>query len=112
MSIYTARQIGKTWEKRLGLGAWKIKYKWGVHTEEYGTANFDICHRIAMISLNKQTHLPKEITVEYVIVHELLHLVLIELEIVEKAKTDQKELALERTINQLTNALLERHTHG
>jgi hypothetical protein len=38
-----------------------------------------------------------------------VHLVLIELELVEKAKQDQKEMTLERVVNQLTNALLERN---
>jgi Zn-dependent peptidase ImmA (M78 family) len=47
--------------------------------------------------------------VEYVLVHELLHLVLVELELVEKAKNEQKEMTLERVVNQLTNALLERN---
>ena len=43
------------------------------------------------------------------LVHELLHLVLIELELVEKSKNDIKEMVLERVVNQLTNALLERN---
>ena len=113
MNIAEARVCVKLWKERFGLGAWTITFKWGVHESEHGTIEFDILHRTAVISCNRPPKLPKPITVEYVIVHELIHLILVELEIVENAKLAQKELVLERVTNQLTQAFLKgNHTHG
>jgi len=109
MRINEVRTMLKTWKQRLGLGPWKIDVKWTNLEDEHGNVEFDVLHRIAVIGINKPALLPQAITVEYVLVHELLHLVLIELELVEKAKTDQKDMTLERVINQLTNALLEQN---
>lgn len=107
MKISEVRQLLDKWQRRLGLGAWRITVKWGKSQREHGSVEFDIYHRIACVKLNKPTALPQPITLEYVLVHELLHLVLVELELVEKAKEDQKDMVLERVVNQLTNALLE-----
>ncbi len=99
----------KTWQGRLGLQPWKITVQWTKLDSEHGNVEFDVLHRIAKIGINRPSTLPSKISVEYVLVHELVHLVLIELELVEKAKQDQKEMTLERVVNQLTNALLERN---
>lgn len=109
MTINEVREKAKYWKNRLGLGAWFIKVKWATPKleSEHGSVEFDVLHRIATVKINKPKYLPKEISVEYVIVHELLHLVLVELEIVEKAKQDQKDMTLERVVNQITNALME-----
>lgn len=109
MRITEVRQLLKQWQVKLGLGVWNIKVEWDSLDSEHGKVEFDIMHRIAKIGINKPAKLPQPITVEYVLVHELLHLVLIELELVEKAKQDHKEMTQERVINQLTNALLERN---
>lgn len=109
MTISEVRQMLSVWQIRLGLGVWKIKVKWGSHVNQHGDVTFDVLHRTAVITVNKPERLPPEVTVQYVIVHELLHLILVELELVEKAKEDQKDMTLERVVNQLTNALLERN---
>lgn len=109
MKITEVRQLLKTWQNRLGLGVWRIDVKWTSLSNEHGNVEFDVLHRIATIGINKPKTLPPPITVEYVLVHELLHLVLVELELVEKARDNQKEMVLERVVNQLTNALLERN---
>ncbi len=110
MTIVEVRKRLKYWKDRLGLGAWSIKVTWSDSPleSEHGHVEFDVLHRIASIKINRPKYLPNEIPVEYVIVHELLHLVLVELEIVEKAKQDQKDMTLERVVNQLTNALMEK----
>jgi hypothetical protein len=108
MRINQVRQLLEQWQTRLGLGVWRITVKWVALENEHGNVEFDVLHRIATVGINKPKLLPQPITVEYVLVHELLHLVLIELELVEKAKTDQKDMVLERVVNQLTIALLER----
>lgn len=109
MTIQEVRDRVKYWKDRLGLGAWSVKTIWSStpFESEHGHVEFDVLHRIATIRINKPKYLPSEISVEYVVVHELLHLVLVELEIVEKAKQDQKDMTLERVVNQLTNALME-----
>ena len=109
MTIHEVRSLLKVWQNRLSLQPWKIAVCWAKMKDEHGSVDFDYLHRTAVISLNKPKALPPGISVEYVLVHELLHLVLIELELVEKAKNEQKEMTLERVVNQLTNALLERN---
>jgi len=109
MTIVEVRALLKAWQSRLGLQPWKITVHWGKLETEHGNVEFDVLHRIARIEINRPTALPQAISVEYVLVHELLHLVLVELELVEKAKNEQKEMTLERVVNQLTNALLERN---
>jgi Zn-dependent peptidase ImmA (M78 family) len=109
MTISELRQLLSVWQNRLGLGVWKIKVKWGFVDGAHGHVSFDVLHRTAEIHINKPSKLPDPIKVEYVLVHELLHLVLVELELVEKAKPDTKEMVLERVVNQLTNAFLERN---
>lgn len=108
MRINEVRQLLVKWQGTLGLGAWKITVEWGALKNEHGNVTFDVLHRIARISINRPSVLPQPIKVEYVLVHELLHLVLVELELVEKASKPQKDMVLERVVNQLTNALLER----
>jgi Zn-dependent peptidase ImmA (M78 family) len=109
MTIKEVRQLLSAWQNRLGLGVWKITVQWGCVEGAHGHVDFDVLHRQAAIFINKPAKLPDTIKVEYVLVHELLHLVLIELELVEKSKNDIKEMVLERVVNQLTNALLERN---
>ncbi len=109
MTITEVRSLLKVWQGRLGLQPWKITVHWSKLDSEHGNVEFDVLHRMAKIGINRPATLPSKISVEYVLVHELLHLVLIELELVEKAKHEQKEMTLERVVNQLTNALLERN---
>lgn len=109
MKINEVRRLMKAWQTQLGLGVWRLEVGWTDLEGEHGNVEFDVLHRIAKIGINKPKTLPNPITVEYVLVHELLHLVLVELELVEKAKDNQKEMVLERVVNQLTNALLERN---
>lgn len=114
MSISEARKTMTKWKHRLGLGAWRIKLEWLGSPESscHGHNEFDALHRTSVIRINRPGKLDPNVTVEYVIVHELLHLVLFELELVEKANKKQKEITLERVVNQLTNALIERHKNG
>lgn len=109
MTIVEVRALLKVWQNRLGLQPWKITVHWAKLKNEHGSVDFDYLHRMAVIEINRPAALPPGISAEYVLVHELLHLVLVELELVEKAKNEQKEMTLERVINQLTNALLERN---
>jgi Zn-dependent peptidase ImmA (M78 family) len=109
MRMTQVNQLLKKWQQRLGLGVWRINVRWSSFKTEHGNVEFDSLHRIATIGINRPKHLPEPITVEYVLVHELLHLVLVELELVEKSKKDTKDMVLERVVNQLTNALLERN---
>ena len=110
MRIDQARKLLAFWQGKLGLGAWRIKFEWLSKPEDnsHGHNEFDALHRTSIIRINRPGKLDSEVTVEYVLVHELLHLVLYELELVEKANKKQKEITLERVINQLTNALIER----
>lgn len=110
MRITEVRGLLDYWQTVLGLQPWKITVNWSKLESEHGNVEFDVLHRIARIGINKPATLPPSISVEYVLVHELLHLVLIELELVEKAKQEQKDMTLERVVNQLTNALLEHST--
>ena len=110
MRITEVRSLLDYWQTILGLQPWKITVNWSKLESEHGNVEFDVLHRIARIGINKPATLPPSISVEYVLVHELLHLVLIELELVEKAKQEQKDMTLERVVNQLTNALLEHST--
>ena len=110
MRITEVRSLLDYWQTILGLQPWKITVNWSKLESEHGNVEFDVLHRIARIGINKPATLPSSISVEYVLVHELLHLVLIELELVEKAKQEQKDMTLERVVNQLTNALLEHST--
>lgn len=108
MNIAEVRELLEKWQQKMGLGAWTIKTRWQKTSDtEHGRVEFDFLHRTATIFLNRPASLPPTITVEYVLVHELIHLVLLELELVEKAKPETKELVLERVVNQLTRALLE-----
>lgn len=109
MTIKEVRQLLSVWQNKLGLGVWKITVHWGSIDDAHGNVSFDVLHRTAKIFINRPAKLPDTIKVEYVLVHELLHLVLVELELVEKSKQDTKEMVLERVVNQLTNALLERN---
>lgn len=109
MRITQVNQLLRKWQQRLGLGVWRISVKWVDLKTEHGNVEFDSLHRIAVVGINRPKRLPEPITVEYVLVHELLHLVLVELELVEKSKQDTKDMVLERVVNQLTNALLERN---
>lgn len=107
MTINEVRGRLAAWQESLGLGAWKIKVAWGSCADAHGSVAFDVFHRTASVTLNRPPFLKRHgVTVEYVLVHELLHLVLVEIELVEKAKPEQKEMALERVVNQLTNALI------
>lgn len=111
MKITEARKLLKKWQAIMGLGPWKITVEWGSIEGAHGNVEFDCMHRLARICVNRPNTLTQPITVEYVIVHELTHLVLHELELVAKAKPDQKELVLERVVNQLTSAFLAKNTH-
>ena len=88
MRITEVRSLLDYWQTILGLQPWKITVNWSKLESEHGNVEFDVLHRIARIGINKPATLPSSISVEYVLVHELLHLVLIELELVEKAKQE------------------------
>ncbi len=112
MRITECRKKLIYWQDRLGLGPWRIAVQWRHADTEHGSVEYDPLHRTATIFLNKPNKLPAPVTVESVIVHELVHLVLVELDLVEKANKQQKLIALERVVNQITVALLGTNTHG
>lgn len=104
-----AKRLIKIWKKRLNLDDWRVKFKY-VDLEEGSGAQIETnrCRQTAVIWFNTGIRLKNSfdtITLEEIIVHELVHIHLVSM--FPPVDGSMREVVAEQAVNKLTLAFLK-----